>query len=154
MGKSCLLGAVGIVMVLTLSIMHASQAPIRTTWDGVYTDAQAQRGEAIYNDTCAKCHGREGSGPSDSSDPCHDMTPVTRSCALRGDTFMANWSSMTLQNLFDRVRSSMPQDKPQTLTRVDTTLLIAYLLRINGFPAGSIELPTDVSQLNRLKYVR
>jgi hypothetical protein len=48
----------------------------------------------------------------------------------------------------------MPQDKPQTLTRVDTTLLMAYLLRINGFPAGSIELPTDASLLNRLKYVR
>jgi hypothetical protein len=166
MVKSCLLGAVGIVILVgarTLVAQNpatptfevvACQAAIRTTWDGVYTDAQAQRGEAIFNDTCAKCHGREGSGTSDATDPCHDMTPTTPSCALRGDRFMANWSSMTLQNLFDRVRWSMPQDKPQTLTRVDTTLLMAYLLRINGFPAGSIELPTDASLLNRLKYVR
>jgi S-disulfanyl-L-cysteine oxidoreductase SoxD len=119
--------------------VRASQETTKTTWDGVYSDAQAQRGEALYNDKCAKCHGPDGSGGD---------APV-----LVGGDFASDWDGLTMAQLFDRLRSSMPQDNPQSLTREDAASLLGFILQKNNFPSGPTDLPTAGEYLGQIKYV-
>jgi mono/diheme cytochrome c family protein len=123
----------------SFATVHASQGAAKTTWDGIYSEAQAGRGEAIYNDKCAKCHGPDGSG-GDAPE-------------LVGGGFMSDWDGLTMAQLFDRTRSSMPQDNPQSLSRDEATNLMGYLLKKNGFPTGPTDLSSDAGALGSIKYV-
>jgi cytochrome c len=111
----------------------------RTVWDGVYNEAQAKRGEAIFVDACSNCHGRTLEG--------QDMTP-----ALTGGTFMSNWDGLSVGDLTDRIRSSMPLDKPGTLSRQDNVDVVSYILRFNQFPAGKDELPIQINTLKQIVF--
>ena len=115
-----------------------AQAP-RTVWDGVYNDAQAKRGEATYVEACSNCHGRTLEG--------QDMTP-----ALTGGGFMANWDGLSVGDLTDRIRSSMPFDRPGTLSRQENVDIVAYILRFNRFPAGKDELPPQINTLKQIVF--
>ena len=68
-----------------------------SVWDGVFTDEQAKRGEAAYRQECSNCHGAELEGG--------DMTPP-----LVGGGFTSNWNDLTLGDLFERIRLTMPLD--------------------------------------------
>jgi quinoprotein glucose dehydrogenase len=116
----------------------AAQAP-RTVWDGVYNDAQAKRGEATYVEACSNCHGRTLEG--------QDMTP-----ALTGGGFMANWDGLSVGDLTDRIRSSMPFDRPGTLSRQENVDIVAYILRFNRFPTGKDELPPQINTLKQIVF--
>lgn len=117
-----------------------TQQPTRTTKDAVFTGAQARRGEALYQQQCAVCHGSTLGGA--------EAAP-----ALAGAVFAASWTEAPLSDLFERIRVSMPQDKPGTLSRPQTADLIAYILEVNGAPAGQVELPADVEALKMIKIV-
>jgi S-disulfanyl-L-cysteine oxidoreductase SoxD len=125
-------------MAASLGTLYAAQEG-KTTWDGVYSDAQATKGEAIYMDKCAKCHGTELTG-GDAPD-------------LVGGAFAADWDGLSVAQLFDRTRTSMPQDNPQSLSRDDTAAIISFVLRKNGFPAGSADMASAPEALNGIKYV-
>jgi S-disulfanyl-L-cysteine oxidoreductase SoxD len=112
----------------------------RTTWSGVFTSAQADRGSAVYAQSCANCHGSGLEGA--------DMSP-----ALAGAAFMASWNDLTLGDLFERIRISMPADRPGTLSRPQMADVIAFVLRSNQFPAGATELPTETPALRAMKFV-
>jgi len=111
-----------------------------TVWSGVFTSAQADRGGTVYAQSCANCHGAGLEGA--------DMSP-----ALSGAAFMASWNDLTLGDLFERIRISMPADRPGSLSRPQMADVIAYLLRANQFPAGATELPTDTPALRAMKFV-
>ena len=99
----------------------------RTVWDGIFTAAQAERGRAVYESTCAACHGANLDGTSEAR-------------PLAGERFMQDWSEDTLDNLFGRIQRLMPYDNPGSLgedTYLDT---LAYILQFNAFPAGNREL--------------
>ena len=117
----------------------ASQAPPRSAKDGVYTVAQATRGKALYEEQCASCHGA--------------MTSFTPDLApLLGDyVFQAAWKNRSLTQLFDRIRDTMPQNKPRTLSPDQTVDLIAYILSANQLPAGEIPLSTDLEALKQIR---
>jgi mono/diheme cytochrome c family protein len=117
---------------------HAQDSQ-RTIWDGVYNNEQAKRGEAAFVEACSNCHGRTLEGA--------DMTP-----ALTGGAFMANWDGLTLGDLFDRIRTSMPADRPGSLSRQDNADVIAYILQFNQFPSGKEELPRDVLVLKQILF--
>jgi len=94
---------------ITLAIVAAAGAlgagalraqETRTIWDGVYTEAQAKRGEAIYFERCVRCHGPALMGGTDGAGP------------LTGPTFNGNWNGVPLGQMLDRVRTTMPLDKP------------------------------------------
>jgi S-disulfanyl-L-cysteine oxidoreductase SoxD len=110
----------------------------RSTKDGVYTDAQAQRGQALYAEQCASCHGAklDGRGP----------TPP-----LAGADFMTNWQGMSVGDLADKVQTSMPADKPASLTPEQTADIVAYMLRANQMPAGNAEMPGNVETLRAIR---
>jgi quinoprotein glucose dehydrogenase len=116
------------------------QARGRTVWSGVYTAAQADRGAAVYAASCANCHGAGLEGA--------DMSP-----ALAGAGFMASWNDLTLGDLFERIRISMPADRPGTLSRQEMADVITHLLRANRFPTGTTELPADTPALRAVAFV-
>jgi len=105
---------------------------------GVYTEAQAKRGEVVYAEQCANCHGEHLEGA--------DMSP-----ALTGATFTSNWNTLTVGDLFDRIRTTMPMDRPGTITPQDNVDVIAYILKSNQLPAGETELPNTVTPLKTIK---
>lgn len=105
---------------------------------GVYTDEQAKRGEALSNKLCTSCHGPELSGG--------EAGPT-----LVGLEFLGNWNSLTVADFFDRVHATMPADAPGTLTPQQTVDVAAYVFKLNKFPAGTTELPTDVALLKGIK---
>jgi mono/diheme cytochrome c family protein len=112
----------------------------RTIWDGVYTDAQAKRGEAIYFERCVRCHGPTLSGGTDGAGP------------LTGPTFKSNWNGVPLGMMLDRVRMTMPQDKPATLSRQQTADVLTFILRANKAPAGATELSRQAEILNSITF--
>jgi cytochrome c len=118
--------------------LNAQEGP-RTVWDAVYNETQAKRGEAIFVDACSNCHGRTLEGA--------DMTPP-----LTGGAFMANWDGLSVGDLADRIRSSMPLDRPGSLSRQDNVDVVAYILRFNQFPAGKDELPREIQTLKQIVF--
>jgi mono/diheme cytochrome c family protein len=116
-------------------LAFAQAAAERTTRDQVYSDAQAARGKSVYDKQCSTCHDG-GMGPG-----------------LTGDDFLATWDNKTMRTLYSRILTTMPSDEPGSVPEADLLDLMAYLIRANGFPAGSkaFESPND---LNTIKIVR
>ena len=112
----------------------------RTTWDGVYTDAQANRGAALFDKECAGCHGPSGEGGG--------MAP-----ALAGAAFAANYDGQTVGDLFDRNRTTMPVGREGQLGAVPNAEITAFMLQVNKFPPGVTELPAQSLLLRQIKYV-
>ena len=102
----------------------------RTVWDGVYAEAQATRGEARYRATCSGCHDE---GPR------------------RGEAFMRDWSGSDVASLLARTRTSMPPGAPGSLPGADYLDIIAYMLRVNDFPAGPDELTAETAAASRIE---
>jgi len=115
----------------------------RSVWDSVFTTAQAARGDSIYKAGCVTCHGAalQGGTTADFGD----------SAPLVGPPFFANWDGQTLADLYDKIYSSMPADKPKTLDKQVIVDVMAHILNQNHFPAGSNELVADHDQLNAVK---
>ena len=124
-----------LIVGLSYSVATAQE---KTSWDGVYTEAQATRGEGLFGEQCAKCHGPDMSGGDAPS--------------LVGSEFSGDWDDLSLGDLADRLRVSMPQDKPQSLSREQTSDLVAAILHNNHMPAGQTELPFQTEYLKMNKY--
>ncbi len=140
MRKTLLCFAAGALAFVTLVPGEgAAQAPSRSTWDGVYSAEQAKRGGDLYMGTCAQCHGPQMGGI--------DAAP-----ALTGGGFASNWNGVTLGDMVERIRVSMPQNNPGTLSRQQVTDVLAYILRANGFPAGAKDLPRQTAFLKQIAY--
>jgi len=112
----------------------------RTVWDGVYTEEQARRGEGFYRQSCAQCHGEALLG--------REMaTPLT------GPVFNSNWSGVMLGDLAERIRLTMPQTSPGSLSRQQNADIVAYILSVGKFPAGKTELARQTEIQNTIRYV-
>jgi mono/diheme cytochrome c family protein len=112
----------------------------KTTSDGIYTDAQAKRGETLYSQACASCHGPDLSG---------DAAP-----SLSGDGFSAGWNDLSVADLADRIRTTMPADAPGSLSRQQAVDLVSFILSKSRFPAGQTELPAQDEVLKQIKIAR
>jgi mono/diheme cytochrome c family protein len=115
----------------------AAQAS-RSVWDGVYTSEQAQRGEVLYTRQCARCHGAQLTG-GEAAPP------------LAGGDFLSNWNGLSVGDLFERIRVSMPADRPGQLTREQNADILAHILRANQFPAGKSELERQPEVLKQIR---
>lgn len=122
------------------STMNNASARARTTWDSVYSPGQAARGETTYTKTCSRCHAAAMNGK--------DEAP-----ALTGGAFMGAWNGLSLFELHDRVRTTMPTDTPGTYSRQDIADVIAYMLKFNQFPAGKTDLPSGDEELKTITFV-
>jgi mono/diheme cytochrome c family protein len=121
------------------------QAPATSTersqsvWDGVYTEEQAKRGGALYSQKCAHCH-------------APDLTGGETAPALASGEFKSNWSGLSVDDLFERIKISMPQDNPGSLSRQQTADILAYVLSKGGFPAGETELAREAEVLKQIRF--
>ena len=113
-------------------------APGGTVWDGVFTEAQAARGKAAYGRSCAACHKE-------------DLLGGGTAPALAGEAFFRRWNESTLDDVVQTMRSSMPQEAPNSLDAQVYVEITTYLLQASGSPTGSGELTAD---RDRLKLVR
>lgn len=118
-------------------------AQMASVWDGVFTEAQAQRGQAVYPGPCGTCHGRRLNGAPD--DPDMRSTPP-----LARARFLRIWEGRSLATLFEYTRATMPESNPGSLTDEEYVDLIAYMLSVGGLPAGEDELTPDPGRLARI----
>src|SRR5690348_5179371 len=118
----------------SLSVLSAGLlfAVPRSVWDGVYTKDQAQRGQAAYRESCAKCHG-EDLGGAEAGPP------------LSGKEFLRSWNGKTAGDLFAIMRKTMPSEDPGSLSTREYSDIVAFIFNSNEFPAGANELDTDVN---------
>jgi mono/diheme cytochrome c family protein len=123
----------------TMPAGWAGQVPPRSAKEGVYTTGQAGRGRTAYDEKCASCHG--------------SMSVVTPEMAalLNDSGFQNSWRDRSLAQLFSRIRETMPQDKPNTLSPEETAAIVAYILSGNQLPAGDTDLPTDLEILKEIR---
>lgn len=106
----------------------------RTTEDSVYTSAQATQGKTLYSESCAACHMNDLSGNGEIP-------------SLAGDSFTLAWNGHSLDELFELIRTTMPQNKPNSLSPQTYADIAAYILRVNNAPPGERELTSDPTRL-------
>jgi mono/diheme cytochrome c family protein len=126
-----MLAAAAVVLVLQSA---------QTVWDGVYTEAQAERGAALFDRECAQCHGPAGAGGG--------MAP-----ALVDAAFLANYDGQTVGDLFERNKSTMPVGREGQLSGQQIADITAFMLQTNKFPAGSVDLPAQAAALKQVQFV-
>jgi S-disulfanyl-L-cysteine oxidoreductase SoxD len=102
------------VLWLAAVALTAGAPASRSTRDGVYSAAQADRGEKTYKAKCGTCHS--------------------------GYVFMQSWTGQTVFALYTNLRTTMPKDNPGSLKPQEYADVIAYLLKINRLPSGDTDL--------------
>ena len=106
--------------------------------DGVFTETQAKRGDVLYKEQCATCHGDnlEGSGPMP---------------ALAGKDFLAGWQGKTVGDLFEKTSTTMPATAPGSMTPEQSADIVAYMLASSRYKTGETELEPKVDALQAIK---
>ena len=128
-----------LLLIIAMNTSAAGEsATVRGIADGVYTAPQAALGEREYQRSCVGCH-------------MSDLTGSERAPSLAGESFLQRWGGLTLDDLFRRVQSTMPQTSPQSLSEASYLNIVAFLLQANGLPAGAIELKADHNSLKNIR---
>ncbi|MDE3154529.1 MAG: c-type cytochrome, partial [Acidobacteriota bacterium] len=132
--------AAALIVPAVIGVPPAAAQTSTSVWDGVYTAAQAARGADAFGQHCASCHGAglEGTGEAP---------------GLTGAQFLSDFSGLTMGDLFDRTRTSMPQDAPNSLSREMYADILAFVLKVNGFPAGQKELDHRSAYLQAIAFL-
>ena len=120
--------------------LEGIQVTRKGIWNGVYTEAQAARGRTTFDTACVRCHGADLAG--------------TTAPALKGDAFMANWETGSLNSLFTKIRDTMPPNFGTILEPEAKLDIVAYILQTNAFPPGAEELTTEVNALDAVQILR
>lgn len=116
-----------ILMAVGMAGTAIAQDGGSSVWQGIYTGEQADRGAGLYAQRCGACHGAALNGTGEAP-------------PLVGGEFVSHWDTLTVGDLYDRVRTTMPQNDPMSMTREEYADVLAYVLKNNGFPAGPREL--------------
>ncbi len=127
-----------VVAILSLALVpasaltqdSASAAAERPVTSGVYSAAQAERGLGVYRTSCESCHAKS---------------------EYTGDKFRVAWVSRTVYDIFDVIRSQMPEDNPGSLERQEYIDVVAYIFSLNAYPTGTGDLPTEDDGLKKLR---
>jgi len=114
-------------------VVGAQTAPARNTlWDGLYTDEQASRGNAVFSATCANCHTLDSQGNR----------------PLSGKKFWDSYTQKTVGDLFTFMQKNMPNGNGGSLSEKTYADLVALVLKSNGIPAGTTDLvPSAVAAI-------
>lgn len=89
---------------------------------------QPGRGQAVFQRVCAACHA---------------------TVQFTSPGFKSGWNGRTVYELYDQIRTTMPQDNPGRLRREQYAEVVAYLLKLNGQPPA--ELSTDTTELRAIQ---
>ena len=117
-----------VVLVVSATALRA-QDGVKSVADGVYSDLQALRGAAAYDQACGRCH-RQDLGGADGP-------------ALRDDRFNRVFAGKDLKTLYTRIQTTMPRGAPSSMSESAYLDITAHILKENGFPAGPNELSAE-----------
>jgi mono/diheme cytochrome c family protein len=104
----------------------SGQAPQKTTNSGVYTEAQAGRGQKVFEAKCTACH---------------DTARFT------GEGFIDPWAGKPLKDVWDIASGTMPEDNPGSLKPQEYGDVIAFFLSLNAFPTGDADLQGNAAAM-------
>ena len=122
--------ATGALLLAIAASGRAAEEPAsRTTRDRIYTTEQADRGKEVYKRACSQCHALD---------------------FYKGDAIKP-WEDGTLEGMYDVVANLMPKDNPASLKRKEYVDVLAYILSLNGMPAGETELPSKAADLKAIR---
>ena len=124
----------GVLGTLAFGLAATVAQTPKTVKDGVYTEAQAERGRALYKTRCASCH-----APNRFTDDRLFLTP---------------YAGKPLWEIFDVIRETMPEDDPGGMPPEEYADVTAFLLQLNGFATGSSELPPSRDVLTAIVFVK
>ncbi len=113
-----------------------------SVWEGIFTEAQAKRGQAVYSGACGMCHGRRLNGAPDDAD-MRSTPPLARA------KFLRDWEGRSLATLFEYTRATMPEGNPGSLTDEEYVDVISYMLSVSRIPVGNDDLRPDPRSLAR-----
>jgi mono/diheme cytochrome c family protein len=106
--------------------------PAAASGAGLYADVQVKRGEALYKNICVMCHGSNmrigGVGPG-----------------LAGPRFVARWKDKGVAEIYDKIKTTMPQDAAGSLTPEQAADAVAFILSSNKYPGGGAELTAETA---------
>lgn len=122
--------ALTLVALGASATLSAQPAAKLTTADGVFTAAQAKSGGDLYTMLCQSCH-----------------AAITHT----GTPFRSKWVGRTLGELYTYIREEMPKTEPGSLSEEEYTLVLAYILRMNGMPAGRRALTASDASMSRIR---
>lgn len=105
-------------------------AAAKTTLSGIYTAAQASKGEEMYYSLCISCHPKG---------------------TYAGASFKNNWNNRPLWDLWDWISNKMPKNDPGSLTPAEVVQVMAYILQQNKMPAGTAPLQPNENELYKIK---
>jgi mono/diheme cytochrome c family protein len=122
------------VTIGTTALAALAQDSRRTVRDGVYSAAQAERGEQLFESICMNCH---------------EVAEFTGAGAYLDDV-----EGKPLWETFEYVWAEMPEDEPASLNPEDYAAVLAYVFSIYGLPSGSKDLPIDRESLGAIMITR
>jgi S-disulfanyl-L-cysteine oxidoreductase SoxD len=126
----CLIASLTFAAAAPAQDSATAAAAERTTSSGVYSAKQVERGEGVYKMSCQSCHAK---------------TEYT------GDKFKTAWVSKSAFDVFNQIRTEMPEDNPGSLERQQYIDVVAYIFSLNAYPAGENDLPSDDDALKKIK---
>ncbi len=136
--KDVLRGRLALAMTFALAFASALNAqdstaaatPERPLTSGVYSAKQSERGEGVYKTVCQSCHAKS---------------------EYTGDKFKTAWVSKSVFDVFNQIRTEMPEDNPGSLERQQYIDVVAYIFSLNAYPTGENDLPGDDDGLKKIK---
>jgi len=126
----CLIASLTFAAAASAQDTATAAAVERPTSSGVYSAKQVERGEGVYMTSCQSCHTK---------------TEYT------GEKFKSAWVSKTAFDVFNQIRTEMPEDNPGSLERQQYIDVVAYIFSLNAYPAGENDLPSDDDGLKKIK---
>lgn len=121
------------MLVIGPIIVHAQSASPPSKLDSAellgFNEEQAARGDKVFSQLCINCHTRR------------DMS---------GADFRLKWNGQTAYDLFNLVRTTMPDSAPGSLSHDSYVDVTAYVMKLNGIRAGVTSLPID----SLLRYIK
>ena len=120
--------ALALSLIFAANVAGAQSTP--PAKPSLFTEAQATRGEAVYQRVCIECHEK---------------------LEYTGSDFRTKWNNKPVFDLFDLLRSTMPDENPGTLSNQEYVDVVGYMMKLNGVRAGASPLPTDPAALKKIK---
>ncbi len=123
------LGTLALAAVTLQALGQDAGAP-KTIKDGIFSERQVRRGEQAFTDNCSACHEPD---------------------QFVGAAYMDGWTGQTLGDFVGFIQDTMPEDNPGGLRRNQYVAITAYLLSLNGMPAGEDAMETSEDALGAIR---
>jgi polar amino acid transport system substrate-binding protein len=103
----------------------------------LFTSAQAHTGHKKLEKHCARCHGPKLQGRAGP--------------ALKGPNFASADANLQVSDIFNMLAHQMPATQQGSLSHQDYADIMVFLLRENGYPAGSSKLTFQQASKSKVK---